>query len=161
MADPQSMPPQPPQSTQPPQSPAPPSQSPMNSMMSSMSQWEMFILAGALALIIGDLVFGILLREVYAGDLIWLGAAIAALAYFANRRAPGSVPMYRNVMLLSAAVVALVGVRDVVIEVYFILRNLNDLTDEPAYLLGVLIWIVGIALVAWGGWLLWRNRAAT
>jgi len=132
----------------------------MANMMSSMSAWERFMVIGALILVLGDLVFGILLRDFYAGDVVWLASAIALIAFYANRRWPGRISAYTTVMLLAAVVVGLVGLRDALIEVYYILRNLSDLTNELTYLLGIIIWIAGIALVAWGGWQQLRSRSA-
>jgi hypothetical protein len=137
---------------------APPQPSALNSMVASMSQWELFVIIGALVLVLGDLVFGIVLRDFYAGDLTWLAAAVALVAFFANRRTAGSVPMYGNLMLLAAAAIALVGARDLVIEVLYVLRTLNNV--DATYLIGFVIWAIGLALVAWGGWLLWRSRSA-
>lgn len=127
-------------------------------MMASMAPWERFIVIGAIILILGDVVFGVLLREFYAGDLVWLLSAGALLAYYANRTKPGLVPSYATVMLLIAAGIAVVGVRDFVIELYYILRNLSDLSDQALYLVGFIVWIVGVALCAYGAWQQWRTR---
>jgi hypothetical protein len=159
----QQAPPPTPQSPPPPQ--APPGQpaaapSAMSTMMNSMNAWERFIVIGALILVLGDLVFGILLRDFYAGDVVWLASAIALIAFYANRRWPGRVPAYTTVMLLAAVVVGLVGLRDALIEVYYILRNISTLNDGAIYLLGFVVWLAGLALVVYGGWMLWRSRSA-
>jgi len=167
MSEPQSPAPQqpsmPPQPAMPPQQPAPPPSAPaqpsaMSTMVSSMSQWELFLVGGALVLVIGDLLFGILLREKYAGDLIWVAAAVALVAFFANRRTPGSVPMYANLMLVAGAVVALLGVREFIVSLLFALRNLDSVGS--VYLIALVVWTVGLALMAWGAWLAWRSRGA-
>ena len=116
---------------------------------------------GALILVLGDLVFGILLRDFYAGDVVWLASAIALIAFYANRRWPGRISAYTTVMLLAAVVVGLVGLRDALIEVYYILRNISTLSDGAIYLIGFVVWIVGLVLVAYGGWMLWRSRSAS
>jgi len=127
-------------------------------MVSSMSQWELFIVGGALLIVLGDLLFGLLLREYYAPDVIWGVAAIALVVFAANRRAPGSVPMYVNVMLLAGAAVAILGAREFIYDLLTVLRNLNVV--GPAYLLGFVVWVIGVALMAWGAWLAWRSRGA-
>ena len=157
MSDPQQPAPEPQMSPPPQPTPAPSQASAMSSMVSSMSQWELFLVGGALLVVLGDLLFGILLREFYAGDVLWISAAVVLIAFAANRRAPGTVPMYSNVMLLAGAVVALLGAREIIIEVLFALRNLDRLAS--VYLIALVVWVVAIALMAWGTWLAWRSRA--
>lgn len=125
-----------------------------------MAPWERFVLIGALILILVELVFGILLREFYANDVIWLASVVALLAFYANRQRPGSVPAYESVMLLAAAAVAIVGVDRFLYEGYYILRNAGDMSDQAVYLLGFVVFIIGAVLVAWGGWMLWGRRSA-
>ncbi len=139
---------------------AAPQPSAMGTMVESMAPWERYVVIGALVLILGDVVFGILLREFYAGDLMWLASAVALLAFYANRQRAGSVPAYASLMLLVAAAVAVVGVRGFLIEAYYVLRNAGDMSNEMVYLLGFVVWIIGVLLVAWGGLVLWRSRSA-
>lgn len=143
--------------SQPPTQAAPPP-SAMGAMVDSMAPWERYVVIGALVLILGDVVFGILLREFYAGDVMWLVSAIALVAFFANRQRAGSVPAYSSVMLLAAAAVAVIGVRGFLIEAYYVLRNASTISNEMVYLLGFVVWIIGVLLVAWGGLMLWRAR---
>jgi hypothetical protein len=144
----------------PPQPPtqATPQPSAMGAMVQSMAPWELFIVGGAALLILFDLVFGIVLDRYYAGALEWLAAAVAVVAFVANRQRPGSVPMYRSVMLLAAAAVALIAGRDLIIEVIYIVRDLHN--PDAMYLLGFITWAVAAAIIAWGGWVLWRSRTA-
>ncbi|HUG99681.1 MAG TPA: hypothetical protein VMQ83_10975 [Gammaproteobacteria bacterium] len=130
----------------------------MSTMVSSMSQWELFLVGGALVLVLGDLLFGILVREFYAGDVLWVGAAVALIAFLANRRAPGSVPMYANLMLVAGAIVALLGVREFIIELLYVLRNLDRV--DALYPIAFVVWAVGLVLMGWGAWLAWRSRGA-
>ena len=158
MSDPQQPAPEPQMSPPPQPTPAPSQPSAMSSMVSSMSQWELFLVGGALIIVLGDLIFGLLVREYYAPDVIWGAAAVALVAFAANRRASSSVPMYLNVMLLAGAIVALLGAREFVYDLLTVLRNLNVV--GPAYLLGFVVWVIGVALMAWGTWLAWKSRAA-
>jgi hypothetical protein len=132
----------------------------MGTMVESMAPWERYVVIGALVLLLGDVVFGILLREFYAGDVMWLASAIALVAFYANRQRAGSVPAYASLMLLAAAAVAVIGVRGFLIEAYYVLRNAATISNEMVYLLGFVVWIIGVLLVASGGLMLWRSRSA-
>jgi hypothetical protein len=137
--------------------PAPSAPSPMASMVSSMSQAEMLVVGGAVLLLGLDLIFGILLRDFYAGDLIWLASALVLIAFLVSRRAAGSLPFkYETILLVAGGAVLLLGARDIVIEVYFILRRSFDV--NATYLLGALIFIVGVVAMGVGAWQLWRGR---
>ena len=149
----QPMPP-PQQPSQPPAAPAQPSA--IATLISAMSRWEQLTVAGALVIVLGDLLFGIILREFYAGDLLWIAAAVALVAFAANRRA--TVPLYFNLMLLAGGIVALLGARELVIELLFILRNFADVS--AVYLIGFIVWTAGLVLMAWGAWLTWNSRDA-
>lgn len=146
----------------PPQPPtqAAPQPSAMGTMVDSMTPWERFIIIGGLVLILSEVVFGILLRDFYTHDVTLLASAVALLAFYANRQRPGSVPSYESVMLLAAAAVAIIGVDRFLIEAYYVLRNAATISDEMVYLLGFVVWIIGVVLVAWGGLMLWRSRSA-
>ncbi len=156
MSDQQAPMPPPPGQPAPPAPPAP-QPSAMGTMVQSMAPWELFIVGGAALLILFDLVFGIVLDRYYAGALEWLAAAIAVAAFVANRRRAGSVPMYQSVMLLAAAAVALIAGRDLIIELIYIVRDLRN--PDATYLLGFITWAIAAAIIAWGGWMLWRTRS--
>ena len=150
----------PPPAAPPPAAPPPPARSPMSSMMASMSQSELLVVAGAALLVLGDLVFGVLLRDFYAGDLIWIGAALALLAFWLHRRGSWGLPMrFDTTLMVLGAIVGLIGARDLIIELYFVLRNLDDL-PSATYLLGLVAWAIGIVAMAVGAWQLYRGRGA-
>ena len=70
-----------------------------------MAPWECFLVIGAALLILGDVVFGIVLREFYAGDVIWLVSAVALLPSVPTDGVQVQRPSPDVVMLLAAAAV--------------------------------------------------------
>jgi len=136
---------------------APAGPSALDNLVASMGMAQLLIVGGALLLVLVDLLLGIIVNEYYASALVWLGSAVVLVAYLANRQRPGSLPVdHRTLLLGAAAVIALIGLRDIVIEAIDVLRFTSSW--DAVELLGLLLYVVGIAAVAFGGWQLWRGR---
>lgn len=121
-----------------------------------MSRAELLILGGALLLLLVDLIFGLAIVEYAFSDVVWTAAALALIVAFVNRRMPSLLPGAYGTLLLGLAVVAVVmGVREIVEDVLFILRP--PAGADAAYVLGLVGLIVGVGAMAAGAWQILRG----
>ena len=135
--------------------PAPAAQ-PANSMLSKLSQAELLVGAGALLIVLGELIFGLVTRDYSLGQLPWAVAAIALIAIIlrlVGRTLPGS---HEGILVLAGLVMAVIGVRDLLYD----LRYLSGNSVDATYYLGMLAYYAGVALMAAGAFLLWRKQPA-
>lgn len=143
--------------TPPPPPPAAPADAPMTNMFASFSQAELLIGGGALLIVLTDIVFG-MFGPFSFSNIIWVAAAIALLAVVLVRFGRMALPVpYDSVLVVAGAVAAISGVRDFIYDVLYVARPGNS---SPGYVLGMVGLYVGVGLMAFGAWLLWRRRAA-
>jgi hypothetical protein len=122
-------------------------------MLSRLSQGELLVGAGALVLVLGELLFGVVTRDYSLGQLPWAIAAIA-LIIVALRAAGRSFPAHDTILILAGFAMAVVGVRDLLYDV----RTLAG--ESTTWYLGFLAYYVGVALMAAGAWMIWRKKPA-
>jgi len=143
--------------TPPPPAPAAPPPAapgaPAASMLSKLSQGELLVGAGALLVLLGELLFGLLVDEYFIGQFSWAVAAVALLAV-ALRAMGRTLPGYDTILVLAGFVMAVVGVRDLVFD----LRALGNY--EAVDFLGMLAYYVGVVAMAAGALMVWRKRPA-
>jgi hypothetical protein len=128
-------------------------------MLASMSQAEKLILGGALLLVLVDLVFSIIAQQYGFSTIIWTAAVAALVIAFVRRRSPELLPARYEVLLLgAAAIVVVVGLRQVLGDLFVFLRP--PLGGSPAFMLGFVGLIAGVAAMAYGAWLIWKDAGA-
>ncbi len=144
----------------PPMAPAPPSASPasqMGSMLAAFSQTELMIAGGAALLIITDL-YSIFFAYGVHG-VAWAAAAAAVVMIFARRRMPAAMMgNLQSILVLAAAIVALVALRQVIVDFKFIATPPVGMSVER--LIGMAGFYAGSALMTFGGWRLWKGGTA-
>jgi len=118
-----------------------------------LSQGELLVGAGALLVLLGELLFGLLVDEYFIGQFSWAVAAVALLAV-ALRAMGRTLPGYDTILVLAGFVMAVVGVRDLVFD----LRALGNY--EAVDFLGMLAYYVGVVAMAAGALMVWRKRPA-
>jgi hypothetical protein len=122
-------------------------------MMSRLSQGELLVGGGALLIVLGELVFGVVTRDYSLGQLPWALAAVA-LIVVALRATGRSFPAADTILIVAGLAMALIGVRD-------LLYDVRDLSGESTtWYLGFVAYYVGVALMAAGAWMVWRKRPA-
>jgi hypothetical protein len=122
-------------------------------MLSRLSQGELLLGAGALLIVAGELIFGVVTQDFSLGQLPWAIAAIA-LIIVALRVTGRSFPAYETILVLAGLSMAVIGVRDLLYD----LRNLSG--ESTTWYLGFVAYYVGIALMAAGAFISWRKRPA-
>lgn len=137
--------------------PSAPRSSPLDGLVASMGLSQLLIVGGAAVLVVIDLVLGLVLREFFIGDAMWLGAAGILLAFAVGRRAPGLLPMaYERVLLVGGLIVAIVGARGILFDVVSLVRSPS--AWGAMEIIGLLGYIVAVLAVAWGVWQLARGN---
>lgn len=160
MTDPQNAPAMPPPPA--PAAPAPaapaPARSPMSGMLASMSQAEMLMAGGAVLILLTDLVF-VIFGDYSFSTVAWGAAAVALILILANGRASAinfSRSTYQALLIVLGMLALVVGVRELIRDLVFIPgRNLS-----VSFLLGMVGLYVGVALMGFAAWQLWRGRSA-
>ena len=146
--------PPPPVPASPPPPGAPTAAPPSNSMLSRLSQGELLVGAGALLLVVCDLVFGLVTNDFSLGQLPWAIALVTLVAIvlrLMGRTLPGS---HEGILVFAGLAMAVIGVRD-------LLYDLRDLSGHDAtFYLGLLAYYGGVVLMAAGAFLLWRKKPA-
>jgi len=122
-------------------------------MMSRLSQGEMLVGAGALLIVGGELIFGLVTQDFSLGQLPWAIAAIA-LILVALRATGRSFASYETILVLAGLAIAVVGVRDLLYD----LRSLSG--EATTWYLGFVVYYLGVALMAAGAFMTWRKRPA-
>ena len=160
--------PPPPQSAPPPAQPAPAAAQPVpapaagsqvSSALSALSQAELMILGGSLLILVVDLVFSIVLDWYFIDELTFLLAAVALIAVVMTRFLRMSLPVDYSLLLVgSGLLLGVLGVRNLVWDLFIVGRRSS--AQDVEYLLPALLLYVGIALVFFGAWRLWRGRTA-
>lgn len=140
-----------------PASPPPaPAAQPANSLLSKLSQGELLVGAGALILVVGDLIFGLVTRDYSLGQLPWAVALVALVAILLHLRGMNLPVSYEGILVLAGLTIALIGVRDLLYDLRYLSGNQVDVT----YYLGMLAYYLGVVLMAVGAWMVWRRRPA-
>jgi len=121
--------------------------------MSRLSQGEMLVGAGALLIVGGELIFGLVTQDFSLGQLPWAIAAIA-LILVALRATGRSFASYETILVLAGLAIAVVGVRDLLYD----LRSLSG--EATTWYLGFVVYYLGVALMAAGAFMTWRKRPA-
>ena len=147
--------PPPPPPVVPPQMTQPTAPSPMNSMLNSYSRAELFVLGGALLVILCDLLFDVIIDRYPFSDITSAAAVAALLAVVLGSRMSDGARTARMIAVGAVGVALYMAARDL----YFDVRALSGGIDVT-YLLGALAMYVGVALMAWGAWQLWSTRSA-
>jgi hypothetical protein len=122
-------------------------------MLSRLSQGELLVGGGALLIVVGELVFGVVTRDYSLGQLPWALAAIA-LIVIAVRASGRTFPAYDTILVVAGLAMAVIGVRDLLYDV----RSLTG--ESTTWYLGFVAYYVGVALMAVGAWMVWRRRPA-
>lgn len=156
MTEPTNAPAPPPAQSQAPATAPAPSQ--LSGMLASMSQAELMIGAGALLILLTDLVF-VLFGPYSFSQVIWAAAATSLVLVLTH----GRVAMmswvgsnYQTLLSLGILVAVLMAIRELLRDLLFIPgRSLDSM-----FLLGMVGLYVGVAVMAFGGWQLWKGRAA-
>lgn len=142
----------------PPASAAPQPSSPtaLDNLVASMGMAQLLVVGGAALIVVVDLILGVLLREYSAPSVAWAGAAAILLAFLASRMSSALPFRYETALLIVAAVVAAVLVRNFVIDLLVFLRPPVGLSAPV--MLGLVLYALAGAAMAWGAWQLWRGR---
>lgn len=136
---------------------AQPAASPLDSLVASMGLTQLLIVGGASILLVLDILFGVILREYFIGDAMWLGAAAILLGFLVGRRMPGLLPMaYQSVLLVGGLIVTLVGARGIIFDVVSLVRSPG--AWGAMEVIGLVIYVVAVGAVAWGVWQLSKGR---
>lgn len=141
-------------------SPAPaaaatPASSPVSSALASMSQAELMIGGGALLIVLVDLIFAVFLGSYSFSQVLWAGAIIALLAIAMTHFLRMTLPFaYGSLLMLAGALVGITGVRELLRDLVFLTGRTGP---NAEFLLGALGLYVGVALVVFGAWTMWRK----
>ena len=122
-------------------------------MLSRLSQGELLVGAGALLIVLGELVFGLVTQDFSLGQLPWAIAAIV-LIVVALRATGRSFPASDTILVLAGLAMAVIGIRDLLYD----LRNLGG--ESATWYAGFVVYYLGIALMAAGAFMVWRKRPA-
>jgi hypothetical protein len=122
-------------------------------MLSRLSQGELLVGAGALLILIGELVFGVVTRDYSIGQLPWALAAVA-LIVVAVRASGRTFPASDTILVVAGLGMAVIGVRDLLYDV----RSLSG--ESTTWYLGFVVYYLGVVLMAVGAWMVWRRRPA-
>jgi hypothetical protein len=133
--------------------------SPMSGAFASMSQAELMIGGGALLIVLIDLIFAVFLGSYSFSQVLWAGAVVALLAVAMTHFMRMTLPFaYTSLLMLAGAVVAITSVRELLRDLIFLTGRSGPVRAE--FLLGALGLYVGVALMVFGVWTMWRSRAA-
>ena len=129
----------------------------MPGFMSSMSQTDMLIAAGAALLVLTDLYAIFFAYGV--SNVVWVAAAASLVIVLMHARMPASVMAnYRPILILLGTIVVLLGLRAVLVDLVFIATPPAGLS--VARLLGMVGYYVGVVLMGFGAWRLWKGMPA-
>jgi hypothetical protein len=133
-----------------------PAGSAMSGALAKLSRAELFVAAGALLIVLADVLFGLVAQDYYVGSLPWTIATVTLLAIAALRFLNwGAMPFsHEGILVMAGLAVGLNGVRDLLIDV----RSLNNYNTTDY--LGMLFYYAGVVLMFLGAWMLWRRRTA-
>jgi hypothetical protein len=126
----------------------------MSAALARVSRGQLLIGAGALLIILGELVFGVLADEYFIGQFPWAIAALAVILVgmgMTGRVLPNWAEM---VLVLVGLTMAVLGVRDLLFD----LRSLSNYGAVDY--LAMVAYYGGIALMAAGAWMIWRKSPA-
>lgn len=138
-----------------PASPAGPS--PLDNLVASMGLSQLLVVGGALVLVGVDLVLGWLAQQYFIGDMLWFAGLAIVLAFLFNRRMAAMLPFgYQTVLLVGGAIIAIVGLRGVILDILSFVRAPG--AWDAIELLGLVLYTAAVLAVAWGTWLLMRGR---
>jgi len=129
---------------------------PVTSALASYSQAELLIGAGALLILLTDLLFGVF-GDYSFSNVAWIAAAVSLILIALNGRLIHvSANTYRTALIVLGLLAVLIGVRELIADLVFIPgRSLS-----ATFFLGMVGFYVGIALMAFGAFRLWSSRAA-
>ena len=135
------------------------STSPWTTLMASLTTAEKLILGGAVVIVLVDLIFAIIIQQYSFSILLWVAAVGGLAVAFARRRIPRVLPApYERLLLVVGGLAVVVGAREIVFDLFRILRP--PLGASPAYILGFIGLVVGVAAMGYGAWLIWRDSSA-
>ncbi len=122
-----------------------------------MGMTQLLIVGGSLLLLAIDVVFGVLLREYFIGEILWLAAVAILLTYFGRARLADTLPFaYETVLVAGALAIAIVGARGLLFDVVSLVRS--PTAWNALELLGLVGYAVAVVAVGWGAWQLLRGR---
>jgi hypothetical protein len=127
----------------------------LNSMLASYSRGELYVLGGGLLVLVSDLVFDIFGAYSFS-HIIWAAAAAAILMVVLAGRMSASARTARLLAIGAVGVALYATARNLLLDILFIPGRSLDVT----YFLGALALYVGVAVMAWGAYELWRSRSA-
>jgi hypothetical protein len=125
-----------------------------------MSQAEIFIAAGALLILITDVVF-VIFGSYSFSNVIWAAAATSLVLVLTHGRVAmmgWAVSNYSTLLSLGVLVAVLVAIRELVRDLIAVSGALGGIS--VGFLLGMVGLYVGVVLMALGGWQLWKGRSA-
>ncbi len=134
-----------------------PASSAMSGMLSSMSRAELFMAGGAALILLTDLVF-VIFGDYSFSNIVWGSAALALILILTNGRMgmDWSRSTYQKLLFLVGALAVFAAIRDLLYDVLFIPGRSLSVT----YYLGAVGFYIGVALMAFGAWQLWKGRGA-
>ncbi len=141
--------------TPPPAAPPPGAPSQMSSMLASYSKAELYVLGGGLLVLLSDLVFDIFGSYSFS-HIIWAAALAAMLMVVLGGRMSSSGRTARLLAIGAVGVALYATARNLLLDILFIPGRGLDVT----YFLGAVALYVGVAVMAWGAYELWRSRSA-
>jgi hypothetical protein len=127
----------------------------MPGFLASLGPAELLMAAGAALIVAIDLVF-VIFGPYGFSPIAWGAAALTLILIFLNSRMMGfSAATTRGLLLTLGALAAFTWVRDVLDDVRF----LGNANVAPTYYLGLLGYYVGVALLVFGAWQVWKHKA--
>jgi len=140
-----------------PPAPAPATSPQMPSFLASLGRAELFMAAGAALLVLTDLYAIFFAYGV--SNVVWVAAAASLVIVLMHARMPASVMAnYRPILILLGTIVVLLGLRAVLVDLVFIATPPAGLS--VARLLGMVGYYVGVVLMGFGAWRLWKGMPA-
>ena len=141
--------------------PAPPAtKGPSTSLLAGVSPGELMILAGSALILLGDLVFWVLTSYYNFGTVVWVTAVLSLILVLTHNRPQFAMDVpsgaYRLILIVLGALALVAGVRSLIFDLQFLAGH----SIAAMYLLGALVFYVGVGLMAFGAFQLWRRRDA-
>ncbi|MEX2548383.1 MAG: hypothetical protein WD830_11440 [Chloroflexota bacterium] len=130
----------------------------MSGMLASMSRPELFIAAGAALLVITALLFTVV-AGYGVSDLVLVAAVFALVAVLRHRQLPQVIASnYQALLFAVGALLVVVAGRNLLNDLVYIATPPAGITVPR--LTGMLGFYIGVALVGFGAWQLWKGRKA-
>jgi len=130
---------------------------PLDNLVASLGLSQLLIVGGAALLVLVDLVFGVLIRDYYVADVVWVPAALIVVAFVVNRRGMASLPFrYESVLLGLSLIIIVGGVRDALIGLLSIAQS--PTAWNALEIISHLALTAAVVAIAWGAWQLWRGQ---